>query len=217
MIESGRFYKTPDKTDKGTVVTFEITGNLPKDYGNEGLKGPLPVRVYRGNRTSSEFIMFYKYVRLGSSFTGNPETSGEAILEKYQWLKTHDFPVVPTLRYDPEKELLLMTMLEDENNIIFDKHHQFPFKINNFDQVIAEAKRIIKAAYMNGRGVYLPAEALALVVNLQTRNARVIILDIGVFSYRLDGSNNPLTDCISESISEFVKLLRLKQESTKES
>lgn len=178
---SGSFKKGPNSVKKvGITSVGSITG------GNEGTIARTNITLERkGKRRNVPGPMIIKDLGGYSPFN-NPAMYGENVLIKHRWLKEHGFPVVPTLRYDPERKIFLMTdvTLGGIKRII-DKHHPIHWTdklapyIKTFRGV---AKGIAQDAYADGNGVFLSSDSYAILVDHLERG-ELCLLDIGLNSY----------------------------------
>ncbi|OGK39310.1 hypothetical protein A3F34_01850 [Candidatus Roizmanbacteria bacterium RIFCSPHIGHO2_12_FULL_44_10] len=159
------------------------------EAGSEGEKGMVSVAVQRNGRFRPVGMMFIKDLTLSWYNNKSTESTIEDYLEKYRGLKRLGLPVVPTFRFDDQRNLILMTDVTEGGKFRLLNAHcssEFTreFKPHNFDEV---RKQIFDISYraldLNGSsGVMLGFDAYSILVD-STGIGRPLLLDIGAYSW----------------------------------
>lgn len=177
MKESiAQFYKDPNLT-RSTKVRI-VPESIISEVGSSGQKYLASIYVIRGERERYAGKMVTKQLREGSSNETGPD-----ILEKYQWLKKKGFLLIPTFRYSPELNLILMTdMTKGGNLTIRDDHSGIDGKtlkppINSWG-LAKQLTRLAQKASANPSSVaFLSRDAYALTID-KNGEANVCLIDI---------------------------------------
>lgn len=180
------------KESNSKVINVKGTRLKSIPGGNEGMIAQTNITLeHNGKRRYVPNTMIIK--KLEPEYHLKPTAYGKNVLIKYHWLKTHGLPVVPTLRFDPEKNIILMTdmTLQGKQKII-DRHNPlFPTDkpIPNIEALKIEAKEVAEKAYAKGNGVFLAADSYAILVDSQGFG-KLCLLDFGQLSYKLSNHND---------------------------
>ena len=191
---AGDFYKDKDLDEKKkqSLVLTNIGDWVSIGDEGETSTGLVTLSKHGRQRIVGEFFLKSLYSRNASD-----ERSATAILEKHKWLKEHGLPVVPTLRYNPEKNVLLMTdMTRGGEKVIIDKHVGLeesgisPDEIRNYKELKRRILGIAKKAYAGGNGIFLDSDAYAVFIDAQPgkdglRGAEVGLVDIAALTKKL--------------------------------
>lgn len=184
MIESQvyqliRERRLPSLTNHGVLtrpieVRYLINSDRLINWGYEGLKYPVNLESHR------KWPFFIRELN-ERVISKHPEASGQQILAKHRFALEIGLPVVPTLRFDPHNNLLLMTDITYNGKYeVVDKHNN-GVRINNREDVaralLEEGMKAFK------KGSYLDHDAYAILVDTETGLGKPFFLDLGIGSY----------------------------------
>ena len=174
------FSKTRGGETKIVNVTAEKLGDSPKTGMEAYDYSFVMVEVKKGG-LSRKVRMFSKAIDMTNTAKSDREqrVTPDIVLERYTKLKELGLPVPPTLRMSEDNKFILMTDMTDNGRFeIYDRTNcGLDASVSNWDEIIKEVDRIETIAISNG--VVLAGDADALVVDKQTRQAKVVLLDIG--------------------------------------
>jgi hypothetical protein len=165
-----------------------IHGSIVKkiEFGVEGPKFLSQARLERNHRGRAIGLVFTEI--LDPKTVGNVNRFAHRVLEKHSWLKNHNLPVVPTLRYDPKKHQFMQTDMSRGGKFrIIDKHlpiGKSGITINNLEEVKMRIMEIAKLAFDRGNGVLLSIDSYAVIVD-KGGNGTAFLLDLGLNSWLL--------------------------------
>ncbi len=174
------------KMERGKVVGGTPVIGKVSTVTEKGIEGPvsymdLTVVTERRERLGRPAG---KYVMKGiEELEGYPETTSKEVFKKWKWLRSNGYPVVSTLRYDDEtKQYLMSDVTRGGKYVIVDKHNplrESGLEIINRGELVDGIRSIATGAYSSGNGVYLGSDAYAVIVDRQTSQGHIMILDIG--------------------------------------
>jgi hypothetical protein len=202
MVEfSGNFIR--HGSSRSSRILGDCVERVPVFFRNvEGLIYSANVSLEQDGRTRSAGRMIVKDQGIDALYDmGFCDAWPEVIAEKYAWLRAHGFPVVPTLLVDVETNKVIMTdVSEDGCKKIIDKHNPLETQLDlkNKNSVKQELLSIAENAYAEGNGVFLGADAFAVVVD-NRRIGKVVLLDLGLQTWRVK-NHTPVSFGLSASL-----------------
>lgn len=119
------------------------------------------------------------------------ESYYEQVIEKYQRLKQHGLPVLPTFRFDITSNSYLLTDLTHDGSIVIDKHTDpyisNRYSIQNASDLSHQLQNIAIQAFDDGNGVLLGYDAYLMTV--KNNRGTIHLVDIFTGSYLLENSS----------------------------
>lgn len=171
------FEKIGSNEGKQTQIKEQASEVLSGGIEGEVRRSKIEVVIGSAQRRAPDMVI--KQIEVLDAL---PETTPKEIKKKYNWLRKHRFPVVPTFRVDAMSNEYLMTDATAGGRLILvDKHS--PLKKNNIEiknlaELHAELAQTAERAFNQGNGVLLGSDSYSLVVDPQTGLGRILLLDI---------------------------------------
>jgi len=162
-------------TGKPSTVRIEMKQTIPTQ-SSESVNSYTKIKVVRNEKEREAGLFVHKQFMDHESMA--------SFLNNNTILKESGFPVPPTVREIVGKnELLITDLTEGGKHIVFsvneiqDNAVDIPFRISNLSQVEDEILRLGKKA--DEKGFVILEDAYFIVVDKQTKLARVVLGDLG--------------------------------------
>jgi hypothetical protein len=202
-VIEGDFYKNLD-----TKKTTRIRGSLINQLGQVGTEGEVGFYnleiIKKQTYQPTSLRVCIKEINIDTfKFS---ECTVDEILKKYLLLKNIGLPVVPFLRCDGKKRILMTDLTNNGKSEVIDSHLPKPenIEIKNIGLIKKESYEAANLAFENG--IFLYQDAYAVVVDKQTRIGRFNLIDIGRKT-KIDNDCFYDQEFAFEQVNQFIDLV----------